>query len=554
MANVSRSSLLLTYKRALSDVTADSRSDRAAFLIGAGVSTLRPTSLPSGHALKEMCVKGIAVGNAFLTALGRRIARTPRFRTTTPEVMFQSIFEVLQDRLMPFFEVLRTSSCNAGHRTLAVLNSSLGQPLVTTNFDSLLEFAGAHQVLHLHGTLNNHSQLVFRVNQVGTGLETSISSTFRNLIENRTLYVMGYSGADRDVIEVLRSSSCARVVWFIHPRDRTNVSELHGSLDIPQPCAFVAVDLAFVFRDLARLFKVPSPRGPRSMPPNFRTALKKWNGTILRAEHWACVARILMVTEDYAGACSVFIKGSKYPSGTLREAWFLNEAANAMKIAGKFSLARSLAERAIAQNTHPIDHGAHAGSLNLVGLCFLEEMKSDPRHAIAYFRRARAAALRSLWDEPIGPNKERIQLFIARIDNNIGLAYQHLNQLAKAIRFYKRSVAMKKELGDLIGLARTSSSISITYYEMKNYRCSLYWRKKASKLLKQYDRKFDEAFLLRRLGEVNCEQGRTARGRKLLNHALQIYRGNPDLQFGVKLTEKQIHECGERKSARRSGP
>src|SRR5207245_1188396 len=100
--------------------------------------------------------------------------------------------------------------------------------------------------------------------------------------------------------------------------------------------------------------------------------LTEWSAGITRAEAWASIGRVLLVLEQYQVSKEVLIAGIRHADGDLRACWFLNEAANVMKLAGRFDETLRYARRALKTNSEPVDWALRAGSLNLMGLSHLE--------------------------------------------------------------------------------------------------------------------------------------------------------------------------------------
>lgn len=499
---------------------------------------LAPTNLPSGHGLKQVCVESIASRHSDLNRLGKQIDRTPRYGSIIPELVFQPFFDILQGRMLAFFRYLALASHNKGHAVLARF-SSAKQPILTTNFDVLIEAAGGAGVLHLHGDVDHEQELVFRINQVGKQLAPILRRKLLASIRDRTVYVLGYSGADRDIVSLLRESRCRRFVWFIHPKTRKNAPALLEALKLRQSCQFVVVDLNVLFRDLARTFGVTTGAG-RNLTSERKRYIANWSRSIRTGEAWACLSRLLLLLERYEQARAVLMHGMRYQNRQLRSSWFLNEAANAMKLAGRFDEAQQLAKRALAHNRRPIDYPLRGGSLNIIGLSQLEQRHPQPKAALRELKKALDTVSGKAHSSSDRLLRGKLQAFSARLYNNMGLAEDQLNHWAAAIPLYKRSVRIKRKLGDLPGIAVTAANLCLAYYKRKQFANAARWKREALDIITRYEREFDRAYLLRRLGEISCDQGRTSKGVSLMREALRIYENNPDLAFGVQLTRDEI--------------
>lgn len=113
--------------------------------------------------------------------------------------------------------------CNPSHRFLAWSARRFGCELLTTNFDVLLERAGAppERVLKLHGTLDDLEGARFTVDNVFQPLAKNLDRDTKARIAGKTLLVIGYRGEDEfDVVPTLLQGSRppARVLWIVHDR------------------------------------------------------------------------------------------------------------------------------------------------------------------------------------------------------------------------------------------------------------------------------------------------------------------------------------------------
>lgn len=233
-----------------------------AFLVGAGISIPAPSSLMSGF--------------AFLEALIRRLARSQRTRTrlmslTDSErpdrknngdfLRFEGLMQIVYENSDPRLDVLSlladNTTPNENHFVLAEL-IRLGHPVLTTNFDSLIEIA-SEQMNHpcsvlsslddftafgpltgsvslplfkLHGSLKRfdgtqwldaRSTVQATLQTVGRSgeamnLEPDKHRVFREVLQNHDLIILGYSGYDDfDIGPMIRDTvSSKRLLWCNH--------------------------------------------------------------------------------------------------------------------------------------------------------------------------------------------------------------------------------------------------------------------------------------------------------------------------------------------------
>lgn len=90
-------------------------------------------------------------------------------------------------------------------------------PQLTLNFDTLLESAGANDVEHLHGRVDDPASLVTTISQYQLGLPAETQHRLRHLLTGRNLLVAGYSGRDRDVLPLLTACRPASITWLHYP-------------------------------------------------------------------------------------------------------------------------------------------------------------------------------------------------------------------------------------------------------------------------------------------------------------------------------------------------
>jgi tetratricopeptide (TPR) repeat protein len=108
--------------------------------------------------------------------------------------------------------------------------------------------------------------------------------------------------------------------------------------------------------------------------------------------------------------------------------------------------------------------------------------------------------------------------------------------------FFNTNVISADSRGDLIGIAHTSSNVSILHYREGHYAAARRWRLRAMTLLARYGLDFERAYLLRQTGALLCQHGRRRRGLEFLEQALDINRSIPSAKFGAQLTRRTIRQ------------
>lgn len=193
-------------------LTAVVKDRQCVFLVGAGVSMLGPTALPSGPELKNIVITRLFEDVSLFTRQVKRLKASRKYRTVVPEIVFQQVFQAVGNTLSSCFDVLEDGSPNLAHHALAQLAATHGAKLFTTNFETLIEKSTPTdiKVIHLHGSLDDRAQMHVRINQVGRGLPGDLARRFIRELRKSTLVVCGYSGNDKDIMDPFDRQSGVR--------------------------------------------------------------------------------------------------------------------------------------------------------------------------------------------------------------------------------------------------------------------------------------------------------------------------------------------------------
>lgn len=202
------------------------------------------------------------------------------------------------------------------------------------------------------------------------------------------------------------------------------------------------------------------------------------------------------------------------------------------------------ANEAVRHNRTQSNSLGLAMAYNLLGLSKLEKSKSEPRRATPWFRKA--IAVLQVKKERLDPRKaESYQILLGQVLNNLGLSLRHEGKDVLALAAYKRSLRLKRISGDLLGFSQTSINISLLYYRGRNFKAAYRWRRMALDLIRKFDLIFQEAYLMREMGSIACQQGRLQSGRRLLRAALGKYEQIETSSFGITLTKSILNHFDE---------
>lgn len=535
--------IFFEYPKTLQELIQDIEGNKSCFLVGAGISMLRPCKLPSGSELKNLAVTTL-FSKKELEPYLLRLKKLSKYEEVVPEIIFQRIFESIKDKLFPFFNILKVANPNRAHKTLACLSDKNNLRIFTTNFDTFIDdfLKNKEQIIHLHGSLNDLSQMMIRINQVGRGIEISLRRLLISLTNEKTLYVLGYSGNDKDIIDAINSCNFKKIIWFVRNEDKKRVLKNISQIDNIHSCYVVKIDLKDLFKDLSSP-KIDYSENLKDFKKARYEILETWSQEISMAERFACLEKLFFELEEYDLSAKVCIHAisNNYVNGIQSKSWFYNEAADSMRIIGKSDKGFEYANKAIKnQNSLPQLY-ILAGSYNIIGLLFLEKEESEPKKAIPYFE----AALNTLEQFSRTPEanfwKEAIDVFFGRMLNNLGLAHHTAGDFNLALEYYKKSMKYKRRAGDLIGISQTSINICKTLYKCRDKRF-YYWKNKAINLIEKYQLNYQKAYLLREMGVITCEQGKVNHGLKMLKEALALYKNIKSTVLDKQLTVDMIKQ------------
>ena len=502
---------------------------------------LPPSSLPSGFELKRLVMRGICDEPA-LTKYWARMRGLVRFRAIVPEIVFQRVYECLDERFDPVFDVIKLATPNSAHQAIAALGRRFGASILTTNFDLLLEDAGATDVTHLHGGVHNKAQMVYRINRVALGLHQDVAKTVSRAVKDRVLCVLGYSGLDKDVIDAVNAARPARVWWLA--RNRSDIGAQNAKKLRCTRVTLATGELSDVVASIVARFSLTnSPYGAlnRQDRDARRRIVTGWKAKLSRAERYAAASAVLFELGEYRAAADVALAGGKLRrQSRVSRSWFQRQASNALKIHGEFDEALGAAERAAKQhNATPYELAA---AWNSIGLVHLEKDDFDVVLATQAFQRSIQQLRHAKTSRLPVHKREQVALQTGRVFNNLGLALTYSAKTKAALNAFMTSLRVKRDIGDLIGVAHTSSNVSILHYRAGDYRSARRWRLRAMALLTRYDLQFERAYLLRQTGALSCQRGRRRNGLRLLEEALALYRSIPSAKFGAKLTRRIIRQ------------
>ena len=205
---------------------------RLVVFVGAGVSMVAPTSLPSWLSVNRAVVDGLVTGAAPLLADARLLADRVLARQHASLLPSEYFAEVIVGAIggdyFPVLSCLDSTAPNSVHRALAQLAAhGRVRALVTTNFDRAIEAAfeaedvplnvcfreddlrylaehlslldvddGPCRLVKVHGCASEPNTLVDTLSQRKRGLPAAVLTVVRHLLDSDYWLFLGFSGAD----------------------------------------------------------------------------------------------------------------------------------------------------------------------------------------------------------------------------------------------------------------------------------------------------------------------------------------------------------------------
>jgi serine phosphatase RsbU (regulator of sigma subunit)/Tfp pilus assembly protein PilF len=113
----------------------------------------------------------------------------------------------------------------------------------------------------------------------------------------------------------------------------------------------------------------------------------------------------------------------------------------------------------------------------------------------------------------------------SRLMNNIANNYGELKQVELAIKYYKKSLALKKTLNDSLRFSITLNNMALTYSEMHYYDSAHMALKEAIKIDKSLHDSLSLAYSIGSIGEVFLDEGKADSATYYLNRSLKYFEG-----------------------------
>lgn len=404
-----------------------------------------PTVLPSGNELRDQCVKTLLqdeIGKDFL----EHLMALPGYKALLPELVFQDISISRPEPVdILMAKILSGAMPNALHRFLA----KTYHRIFTTNFEMCLESAGARDVLHLHGHIGEPATLQNRLFRLGKTASRE-QETFIATVNSNELLVIGYSMRDQDILEAIEIGQPRRIYF------------LSRGGELPEYLTRFKGEVMYTVGDAGTVFGLTFSGHPVhartpviARPPNVAFRAHGMANLCFRAGEYALAATVFEAYEPY-------LKGvAKYQ--------VMGVAANCLRIDRQYEEARLLYRKVISARIYSDPSHLFIRSTALVGLglCLMDEDEKRPEEAEAYYLQALEATERFAATERATSQSASVDIWKARIYNNLGLVKSNQQRWQEAEQYFRDSMALKEKNHEEVGWAQSCANLAKVYYRME---------------------------------------------------------------------------------------
>jgi len=579
-------SLFINYKGKLTDLF--NTRDNFTFLVGAGISMDAPTNMPSAKQIVKTLLDLCAPSEEVNTLLSLKQLRY--------ELIVEKIQDFFDDELkfMDYIEIIKEPNLTHYFLAYSLLRGSL---IVTTNFDYLIEHAllrildkrghddiipvitkadflefdnpknlvkeGKYPIYKIHGSKRNiirnidtKDSLITTLSALGKGkeegqtfaIEPFKKKSISNLMSDRTLIIMGYSGSDDfDIGPTLKElPEVKNLIWIDHSGNEIieidEVKKYQDSKDLE--------DFTQSERLLAEIKKVNKFNVYR-IKANTNTLLKDllwehllpndkiFESKLLNSEisipdfpEWVKpLYEEINILEKYRFATVLYYylkqiehterlaqKGlqlAKDQWNSSLKSKFLNFLGLVSQVRGEYNNALNYYQQGLEIDEKLNDLSSISSALSNIGTIHL---------TLGNFEIAQSKFLENLdIVDSLGDYNGKITAY-----NNIGRLDEIRYKYDSAIENYNKALKLAEELGDLGRKAAILNNIGRVSAELQQYDKALSLYQEAIKIVKKLGDLYGELILLNNIGRIFDEQKKYGEALELYHQAIEIARAIGD--------------------------
>lgn len=472
----------------------DSRN--CVFFVGSAISMKKPSCLPDGYKLKRLVIESLCNNVDYLKSLfqdcfpvGRwdeDIDKLPQsMYELMPEVVFQAAQDILGTYAVKALKFCELATYNSNHEFLAHFlkrNRELGRKtiIVTTNFDCLLEDAMKHiglkesedflihstndessiaenkfiDIFKPHGTVQNDASVITTLRGVGLRLPDKKADLLRFILENHTVFFVGYSGYDLDIYPVIKECDCKDIYWLMKPKSQPTLQA--DSLIRKVNAKVYRVDLNKMFMSLNKMLGFGIRERTIGFDDSFvRNYLTEWSNAIEVTDKVHIVANVMR----HIGQLRISIE-------LLERARGLCSGANPLK---RMKLFNDLGAAYTDINNWQKAEEAYKESLTIAEGVGNKVGMGISKSGLAYL-----SYKQDQWNEAITLYSESLNLLenseaderdILGTRIGLGLTYYKQKLADKSIEYLEPTLARVQTIGDIQTIIQARRILGLAYYQ-----------------------------------------------------------------------------------------
>ncbi len=538
-----------SYNYFVSTIAADIKAKRSVLLLGAGVSMVKPTALPSGKEMKEIAFESLIKGADYKEDRNL-IRKNKNYQKIVPELLFSELHKIIKGKLFQCFKILNNGRPNALHQVFAEFANRYATTILTTNFDLLLDqfLLPNKRIYHLHGDISNIEEIYILLNRIGKGIDLREWNSVRNLLPGKSLFVLGYSGNDKDMLEFINTSGVSRIHWLVRKGEEHFVFENTRTIQ-NIPIVYHYGELSRIGRDLRKLFKVPGSFKKvlpviQTQPNSTKLIITKYKASISQIETVLCLIQVHYRIGNYKRLVDLGTKFLRKQKGI--------SPSERYSLAGRLAEMMRLLPRGYHRALQFIDtillekqikiNPWYGELLNSKAVVLHSRFDENPQHVKVAFRlfvrahyhlekQYRALSRKSIVE------KENAFLMLSMVYNNMGLCYYEAKDYDQAKLFFLKSLKIKRKCGHINGQISALCNLCMNAYRIQS-KSYLYWQHEADLLLDKYKAHLRRVTLMKDIAVIMIEKGLLSEGVAKLKEALQITQQYiPDFVIKLELAK-----------------
>lgn len=475
----------LAFTNAVSTIVKELSKNSLIFFVGSGVSTNKPTSIPSSYKLK------CKMFNIMKQSIGEKVLKQIPFDKSQNRILelpfesfMQSIHFVIGNKALFLLSFMQKSPFNLNHANLIALASlSPYRAILTTNFDTMLEKASFRNsiciyrdeqfrkiclpsnndkitIIKLHGSSKSINSLSAILSKIGRPMMPHKVKVFNKICSGSTLVVLGYSGGDPDIMPIFEEVKAKKIIWVCRNRPSLGASDAIKRLEASGKIIIVISDLSRLLKACVKTLKLHRPKVEEySISTDICEIIKSvWNDITLHSK-MACLARLSYDANEFELADKIYSWLNRHiPRDNLyfyRKASVYDKLGDIAYRIRNFSLAKLFWMRELSY-AEKGNYDVFKSSA-LANLGALEYQRMNYNKAIKFLKRGLIKE-KTLTVQECGIHKWMI---MGNLRQNLGLVFLDTRQFRKALSMLKSAYKIYKHCGDII-----MASMSTIDYEM----------------------------------------------------------------------------------------